>query len=65
MRAIFLIWLVVILFSLSRLGPLAARGDIGGWVGQTLGFALPLFGVYYLVRWIKTKVGGRSLSKQQ
>jgi len=65
MRAIFVIWLVVILFSLSRLGPLAARGDIGGSVGQTLGFALPLFGVYYLVRWMKTKVGGRSFSKQR
>lgn len=62
MRAIFIIWLVVILYSLSRLGPMSARGDIGGWIGQTVGFALPLFGIYYLVRWIRAR---RNMSKQQ
>jgi hypothetical protein len=61
LRVIFIIWLVVILYSLSRVGPMFARGDIGGWAGQTVGFALPLFGIYYLVRWIRTK---RNTSKQ-
>jgi hypothetical protein len=62
MKLTFIIWLVVLMFSLSRLGPMLSRGDVGGWIGQTLGFALPLFGVYYGVRWLKGKMDSRKAS---
>lgn len=62
MRLIFIIWLVVILFSLSRLGPMFARGDVGGWFAQSIGFALPLFGIYYGVRWVKKKWKARKVN---
>ncbi len=54
MRLIFVVWLVVILYSASNLGMLS-HGDVGGWLGRSLGVALPLFAIYYLVQWVRKK----------
>ena len=53
LRLIFLLWLIVIMFSLSRL--VDSHGDIAGWIGESLGFGLPIIGIYYGVQWFRKK----------
>jgi len=54
MRLIFVIWLVAIMFALSKVRMLL-EGDPAGWLARSLGFSLPLFAVYYFVRWARRK----------
>jgi hypothetical protein len=55
MRLIFILWLVVILYSLSQLRMLVSS-DVGGWIGRSVGFGLPVLGIYYLAQWARRKI---------
>ena len=55
MRLIFVSWLVVILYALSRL-PMAFRsGDISGWLAQSVGFAVVALAPYYIIKWVRKR----------